>query len=216
VATDGKIFESETLLEQFYFDKCCHLWKSSGLLAISVTIFLHGVNSKTKHDELCIWLGFRYDVEGRSGILLRLLCCWVGKEFARLRSAINRRADQFKAQNIDRIDCLPSARQTVDFIFPQCMILLILCWMDSDTIDCIDSFSNSRTSHQEDSGTSSFKTLDTSNQERITVSEDHSYSTDSNQSHLYAFAQLILEFANGCLVSGITHVLYPRLLQAQL
>jgi len=46
---------------------------------------------------------------------------------------------------------------------------------------------------------------------------DHNYiADDCEESHLFSFIQLILEFANGCLVSGIAHVLYPRLLHAQL
>lgn len=145
------------------------------------------------------------------------MSCWVGTEFARLRSEISKRADQFKAQNIDRIDVLPSARQTVDFIFPQCMVLFILGWMDPDVNDCTDISSDLQTIHQTDPGTcASFKALERTNQDRITVNEDHSYSSNCSRNHLYAFAQLILEFANCCLVSGITHVLYPRLLQAQL
>jgi len=49
---------------------------------------------------------------------------------------------------------------------------------------------------------------------------DHGYVADGGDSQenekLFSFIQLILEFANGCLVSGIAHVLYPRLLHTQL
>lgn len=134
-----------------------------------------------------------------------------------MRGEISKRADQFKAQNIDRIDVLPSARQTVDFIFPQCMILFILCWMDSDVNECTDLSSDLQTEHEKDPcSCASYKASERSKQDWLTVSEDHSYSSNCSRNHLYAFAQLILEFANCCLVSGITHVLYPRLLQAQL
>jgi len=146
----------------------------------------------------------RYDVEGRRGILLGLICDWVGSEFAQLRCDIAKRVDEFKVHNIGRIDCLPSARHTVDFIFPQCMVLLILRWMDKYTTDV----SGTRTDGQQ------FASCNLENS--VVISKDHSYITDNSRDHLYAFVQLILEFANGCLVSGITHVLYPRLLQAQL
>ena len=114
----------------------------------------------------------------------------------------------FKADNIDRISDLPSPQTVVHHLFPHCMILLLLRWMGDD----LPQFGDGQTvdiSHSEDS---------------LGMSEvwnhrllDHSYiADDCQESHLFSFIQLILEFANGCLVSGIAHVLYPRLRQAQL
>jgi len=142
-------------------------------------------------------------------VWLRLICDWLGGEFARLRTTINQHVEMFKADNIDRISDLPSARTTVHRLFPHCMILLMLRWMDSQptssdrqTVDV---------SHCEDASHRSIS-------EAWGHTElDHSYVADDCQdSKLFSFIQLILEFANGCLVSGIAHVLYPRLLQAQL
>jgi len=144
---------------------------------------------------------------------LRLVCDWLGGEFARLRTTINQHVEMFKTDNIDRISDLPSARTTVHHLFPHCMILLMLRWMDNSL--CLDNLPTSRdrqtvdVSHSEDSQSIS---------EVWSHTElDHSYVADDLQeSKLFSFIQLILEFANGCLVSGIAHVLYPRLLQAQL
>lgn len=152
----------------------------------------------------CDCCSFSYDVEGRRGKLLGLVCDWVGSEFAQLRCHITKRVDEFKMHNINRIDCLPSARDTVDFIFPQCMVLLILRWMDKYTTDL-----SLPSTHKQQSASCNSENSEV-------VSDDHSYIADHSRDHFYAFVQLILEFANGCLVSGITHVLYPRLLQAQL
>lgn len=181
---------------------------SSWIYCYSIAVYL---------SQVCRRTCFRYDVEGRRGLLLRLVCSWVGSELSRLRSAVNRRADEFKTRNIDCIDRLPNARQTVDFVFPQCMVLLILGWMndaDAGRNTCQQYMCHARAAE-----TVCDSAKPTGEQCR-SISEsnnaDHCYTTDCSQDHLYAFVQLILEFANGCLISGITHVLYPRLLQSQI
>jgi hypothetical protein len=35
---------------------------------------------------------------------------------------------------------------------------------------------------------------------------------DAVSNEIYPFVQLILEFTNNCLISGVAHVVYPRLL----
>lgn len=134
---------------------------------------------------------------------LRIVSEWLGREFACLRTTINQHVEVFKAANINRISDLPSPRTVVRHLFPHCMILLMLRWMGDDlpkfrvghTVDV-----SPRTSEVWNHGES-----------------DHNYiADDCQESHLFSFIQLILEFANGRLVSGIAHVLYPRLLHAQL
>lgn len=137
---------------------------------------------------------------------LRIICDWLGEEFARLRTTINQHVDMFKADNIDRISDLPSPQTVVHRLFPHSMIVLMLRWMDN-------------TDNQ--STSSDRQTVDFSDSEdslaTSKASIDHSYiANDCQESKLFSFIQLILEFANGSLVSGIAHVLYPRLLQAQL
>ena len=153
---------------------------------------------------------FSYDVEGRRGTMLRLVCDWVGNELSRLRGTISERADRFKAQNIERIESLPSARHTVDYIFPQCMVILILRWMNA-----YGDVSDDDSSATRDKNMTLHRTANLEKNNGI-IDGDHCYTTECSGDHVFAFIQLILEFANGCLVSGITHVLYPRLLQAQL
>lgn len=139
---------------------------------------------------------------------LRLVSEWLGVEFACLRTTISQHVELFKTDNINRISDLPSPRTVVHHLFPHCMILLMLCWMGDD-LPKFRVGSTVDSSHTEDSpGTSEVLNLRTF---------DHNYiADDCQESHLFSFIQLILEFANGCLVSGIAHVLYPRLLHAQL
>ena len=145
-------------------------------------------------------------MEGRRGVWLRLISDWLGSEFSRLRTSVNDHVELFKADHIDRITDLPAPAAVVRRLFPHSMILLMLRWMDGSpgsSVDTVDS------SHPEDSLGSS---------RSWTGLADHSYvvADGGRDSKLFSFIQLILEFANGCLVSGIAHVLYPRLLNAQL
>jgi len=134
-------------------------------------------------------------------VWLRVVCDWLGTEFSRLRTTVNQHVDVFKADHIANISDLPSAQTVVHRLFPHCMILLLLRWMSANDLP---------------------KFRDGQTVEGTSVawhgSElDHSYAgEDFQKSKLFSFIQLILEFANGCLVSGIAHVLYPRLMQAQL
>ena len=116
----------------------------------------------------------------------------------------------FKSDNIDRISDLPSARTVVHRLFPHSMILLLMHWMDntvsSDNLLQLTSRQTVNVSHSE----GSVQTSETWTNRLL----DHDYVADESQ--LFSFIQLILEFANGCLVSGIAHVLYPHLLHAQL
>lgn len=145
---------------------------------------------------------------------LRLVCDWLGGEFARLRTTINQHVDVFKADHIDRISDLPSARAVVHRLFPHCMILLMLHWMGS-TVSATDNLPQFRDQLTDDLSQSEGSVGTSEARSRSEL--DHSYVADGCQeSKLFSFIQLILEFANGCLVSGIAHVLYPRLLQAQL
>jgi len=90
------------------------------------------------------------------------------------------------------------------------MILLMLHWMGST--DSLPQFSD-QTTHDFGQSEGSARTSGAWSRSEL----DHSYvADDCQESKLFSFIQLILEFANGCLVSGILHVLYPRLLQAQL
>ena len=145
---------------------------------------------------------------------LRLISDWLGAEFARLRTTVNQRVEVFKADNIDRISDLPSPRTVVRRLFPHSMILLMQRWMDSG--DCSDDLLKFRAGQRIVDLSQPGACLGTS--ELWSHRDlDHSYvADDSPESKLFSFIQLILEFANGCLVSGISHVLYPRLLQAQL
>jgi len=148
-------------------------------------------------------------------VWLRLVCDWLGGEFARLRTTINQHVDVFKADHIDRISDLPSARTVVRRLFPHCMIMLMLHWMGStaSTAGSVPQFTDLQADDCSQPEGSSIRTSEAWSRSEL----DHNYvADDCQESTLFSFIQLILEFANGCLVSGIAHVLYPRLLQAQL
>jgi hypothetical protein len=166
-----------------------------------------------------------YDVNGRLGVFIHLVCNWLGDQFARLRPIIANRVEAFKAENINRISNLPSPRVVVDQLYPHSMKLLFLRWMGSADLSDLD-LSGSRTtdfSHGKHRmavpGHGHCDFVADSDIEMLENSGDHSYIAEHEtvgETSLYAFIQLILEFANGSLVSGIAHVLYPRLMQAHL
>ena len=113
----------------------------------------------------------------------------LGQAYNSLAVAIMQRVEQFKKDHIGHIDELPSPHSLVNQLFPQCMQELLIQWMGPH-------------------GTG--------------YPEDHSYSTpekklkrgkDHEVEKLYPFIQLILEFTNNALITGVAHVLYTRLLQ---
>lgn len=124
---------------------------------------------------------------------LNTLSRWLGEEFRKLEPAIAKRVLTFKEQHINSIDNLPPAEQVALELFPPCMVQLISAWIGLTELHSADS-----------------------------LQMDHNYGHKQKSSdkppgqnrNLFPIIQLILEFANNALVSGVAHVVYCQLRHA--
>lgn len=129
--------------------------------------------------------------------LLCFVAEWFGNELSQLRDPILSKSELFKRKHISCIDNLPPAKSVVREIFPECMIKLFLSWMDRSIVPGLNSTKSEKPEPKR--------------AKTCTVSD----SLDGIGDGLYPFIQLLLEFANNCLVSGVAHVVYPRLLYSE-
>ena len=120
----------------------------------------------------------------------RALCVisrWMGTVFYELRGQLSDQASEFKRKHIGNIHNLPNADYVIDQLFPQVMKVFLLSWIDSGNHKC-------DMQEKDDNEPSSKLALLKSP---------------------FPLIQLILELANQTLVSGVAHVLYSRLVQAE-
>ena len=136
-----------------------------------------------------------FDIDSEKNKLLCFICQWLGSELQNIRQVISAKTEQFKKSHITNIDNMPAPEIVVRNIFPQCMVDLLSHWMDEEGLN------------EED--TKSSATLD-----QTTDSNEIKLEANVSSNKLYPFIQIILEFTNNCLVSGVAHVIYPRLLQS--
>ena len=142
-----------------------------------------------------------FGLEREKFALLYVVSEWLGKEYHQLESAISKRVENFKKENLMAMDNLPPSESTIDMLFPVFMKQLLVNWLHGPR----------------DSETVSLDWLAAS------AFADHNYSppvkvcrTDGSGSScserpLFPLVQLILEFATDSLVSGVAHVVYSRL-----
>lgn len=134
-----------------------------------------------------------YDLEFSRGKVkfLTIVGMWLGSEFNNCSSTISRRVDEFKQRHINCIDNLPPAHEIVDLIFPAFMSAFLLHWQGDSSIMnelketqlMVEHNYNSKKSKMED------------------------FHTGPN----YPLIQLILEFANNALISGVAHVVFSKI-----
>ncbi|XP_063397293.1 uncharacterized protein LOC134681575 [Mytilus trossulus] len=116
---------------------------------------------------------------------LNFICKYVGKELNKFESLISDNVVKFKENHIKCIDNLPPPEQIIDDIFPFCMKELIYHWMNSQKeFDNLDMY--------------------TPQQKRLRASS-------SGNTPDFQIIQLILEFVNNALISGVAHVVYSRI-----
>lgn len=141
-----------------------------------------------------------------------VLAEWLGSKFNREISQISERVVEFKQRNIDQINNLPQAKNLVNTLFPKPMVDFIMTWLGTRTeqrmassdlgvtlasdLEHVDG--SHRTGHDDHVGNS-----------RQTLGKKRTEEGNS----CYPLAQFILELANQTLISGMAHVIYPRLLQ---
>ncbi|XP_076105913.1 uncharacterized protein LOC143074253 [Mytilus galloprovincialis] len=116
---------------------------------------------------------------------LNFICKYVGKELNKFDAQISDKVVMFKENHIKCIDNLPPPEEIIDDIFPLCMKELIYHWMNSQKeFDNLDMY--------------------TPQQKRLRASS-------SGNTPDFQIIQLILEFVNNALISGVAHVVYSRI-----
>lgn len=134
-----------------------------------------------------------YDLEFSRGKVkfLTIISMWLGSEFNNCSTTISRRVDEFKQQHINCIDNLPPANEIVDHIFPVFMSAFLLHWQGFSSI------------------------MNGLNETQLMA--EHNYNSkkpkmeDSHTGPNYPLIQLILEFANNALISGVAHVVFSKI-----
>ncbi len=128
----------------------------------------------------------------------KLLCCvagWLGDSFGKMSHQIASNVEHFKMRHIKCIDNLPPAKDILDGVFPKCMVMLFNCWLNAANSLCPADHSYSVA-------------------KKLRLSSSHNLSKDSTGSVNYPLIQLLLEFANNTLISGVAHVVYSRVMQS--
>ena len=187
------------ILLQFFKNEC--LDDSSGVPGFPCEI-LDQYNKLVTDRTMDKYFSNSFNVPIRTNIALCLMSEWLGKELSGFSELISHKVEKFKLEHIDSINDLPSPQSLIDLLFPACMKILMVNWMGQHG-----------TGYGEDNSSSV----------SLSVESDHDYSppvkkransTKSRNSNtsVFPFVQLILEFANNVLISGVAHVLYSRLL----
>ncbi len=142
-----------------------------------------------------------FGIPMQTNIVLCLMCEWVGKELSAMADCIMQKVNTFKVEHIDHINNLPQPKSLVTQLFPQCMTILLMNWMGQQGSWC---GTGADVSDQDHNYSPPHKK----------IHSDRNYMRASKRSptNMYPFIQLILEFTNNALVSGVAHVLYTRLL----
>ncbi|XP_054749230.2 uncharacterized protein LOC129254742 [Lytechinus pictus] len=147
----------------------------------------------------------------KSDRVSQVLAEWLGLKFNQEVSQISERVVEFKQKNIDQINNLPQAKQLVNSLFPKPMVNFIMAWLGKRT--------EQRNSCSEMGNAAS----DVLHENDFPISSDDDCvgttgflkkkPTEEDIS-CYPLAQFILELANQTLISGMAHVIYPRLIQS--
>ena len=129
-------------------------------------------------------------------VLLCVMSRNIGEQFSSFKKSISSNVDIFKTEHINEIDNLPSAQELVRLLFPHCMQIFMVAWMGTNSEVDPNGPSPKRRKLRKD------------------FQQDGSQDTESQPPNVFPFIQLILEFANNVLISGVAHVLYSRLLHS--
>ena len=149
-----------------------------------------------------------FNVPVNKNIFLGLISEWLGKEFRTFHSLISHKVEEFKKENIDSINNLPSPQALMSQLFPQSMLLLIANWMGpfgvgSGVPDQVQAHMGPPVDHTYSPPPAASQATPSSSCRQVAPPDET----------LYQIIQLILEFANNTLISGVAHVVYSRLVQ---
>ena len=162
-------------------------------------------SNKSEIDKLS---GDNFSIPTGLNISLCILSKLLGTKFRYFSEAITSRVEEFKLKHINQIENLPSAEEMVCSLFPLCMQLLMTSWMDPNMEVNNDSSIKDHTY----SPSPKKQKSDSAN---LSASKNNDAGSDQTNTCIYPFIQLILEFANNVLISGVAHVLYSRLLHSK-
>ena len=138
-----------------------------------------------------------YGVSYRENLIISALCEWLGTKFHDLKEIVQMKVEEFKVQHIENINHLPPPSTMVHQLFPQSMVTLLRHWMGYlDKHECASA-----------DGTGDHNYFLSS----IKSGETKGDLDGSSTKKMYGLIQLILEFTNNTLVTGVAHVVYSRI-----
>lgn len=150
-----------------------------------------------------------FSIDPRKNFVLCILSEWLGTEFSALEKEISDRVASFKQSHIGQIDSLPTPQSIVDQLFPACMSCLLENWMGVHRTRYIQEHCDiTGRSHQSELSDHNYIHQISEAESDLPPEVDQEPVVDVKH---YPFVQLILEFTNNCLISGVAHVLYSRL-----
>ena len=132
---------------------------------------------------------------GEDHVWLCMVAGWVGKQFNLLSAKVDTVIEDFKKTNIGNIDNLHANESMIHELFPDCMRQLLEQWLDYKSVN---------------------NTVLSTNQNcaiECTIEKPAKQCRlSSSVKSVLPLVQLILELANGALVSGVAHVVYSRVI----
>ena len=136
---------------------------------------------------------------------------WLGTKFNAEVSAISERVEEFKLKNIDQITNLPQPEALVHNLFPKPMVDFVMSWMGSKDVQEFATVSAGKASTSNVNACSRVGVNSEIVMQNTCIGTDDV--RDSSAATCFPLVQFILELANQTLISGMAHVIYPRLVQ---
>ncbi|XP_072163344.1 uncharacterized protein [Diadema setosum] len=152
------------------------------------------------------------DCHGNSDTFLCAVAKWLGSTFHREVMAISERVEDFKLRNIDHINSLPQPERLVHTLFPKPMVEFVMCWVGTSNDEEGVTSSAGADAADSDCCRTQSSHGDKSKDDEDSVLEEHAHE-NLNPKACFPLVQFILEMANQTLISGMAHVIYPRLIQ---
>ncbi|XP_062581086.1 uncharacterized protein LOC134242898 [Saccostrea cucullata] len=124
---------------------------------------------------------------------LTVLGTWLGNEFHNCSRMISNREDNFKHEHISCIDNLPPSSDIVNHIFPVFMTAFNLHWQGFST------------------PVNEYSVPSLALKHNYTCTGKKQMMEEEQTGPIYPLIQLILEFANNSLISGVAHVVFSKI-----
>lgn len=129
------------------------------------------------------------DITNLQSLTLESTARCLAKSFSHMHSQVKEQTNKFKRENIQSVDSLPSAQEMCSSLFPRPMVVFFEDWLNVTHTDLTLCHGRPPSKRKKP--------------------------TTQDSSNIYPFIQLMLEFANNTLISGVAHVLFTRLIMDQ-